>query len=106
MPLIERVIATAQAAGLSEFVVVTGYEGARVENFLAGLAARRGISITCVRNPDFKLANGVSVAAAEAHLGEQFVLLMSDHLFDPSIVTDILAAGGDRTALSWRSIGG
>ncbi len=95
VPLIERVIATAQAAGLAEFVVVTGYEGARVENFLAGLAVRRGVSITCVRNPEFHLANGVSVAAAKPHLGEQFVLLMSDHLFDPSIVTDMLAAGGD-----------
>ncbi len=93
--LIERVIANAQAAGLTEFVVVTGYEGGRVENFLAGLAARRGVSITCVRNPDFDLANGVSVAAAEAYLGEQFVLIMSDHLFDPSIVVDMVAAGGD-----------
>ena len=106
VPLIERVIATAQAAGLAEFVVVTGYEGARVENFLAGLAVRRGVSITCVRNPEFHLANGVSVAAAKPHLGEQFVLLMSDHLFDPSIVTDMLAAGGDPNGVVLRLIGG
>ncbi|MGI8840736.1 MAG: NTP transferase domain-containing protein, partial [Caulobacteraceae bacterium] len=95
VPLIERVIETAHAAGLSEFVVVTGYEGARVEAFLRGLAARRGLDIRCVRNPDWRGANGLSVAAAEAHVGEQFVLLMADHLFDPTILTDLLAAGGD-----------
>ncbi|MBA3810115.1 MAG: NTP transferase domain-containing protein [Caulobacteraceae bacterium] len=95
VPLIERVIDTAQAAGLSEFVVVTGYEGARVETFLRGLASRRGLSITCVRNSDWTASNGLSVAAAEGHLGDQFVLLMADHLFDPTIVADLLAGGGD-----------
>ncbi|HEV2365548.1 MAG TPA: NTP transferase domain-containing protein [Caulobacteraceae bacterium] len=95
VPLIERVIVNAQAAGLTDFVVVTGYEGGRVENFLAGLAARRGVAVTCVRNPEFRLANGLSVVAAEAQLGEQFVLLMADHLFDPSILTDMIAGGGD-----------
>jgi choline kinase len=95
VPLIERVIETAHAAGLTEFVVVTGYHAERVEAFLAGLAARRGYSITCVRNPDWKQANGLSVAAAEAHLDQQFVLLMADHLFDPTILSDLLAAGGD-----------
>ncbi|HZL01336.1 MAG TPA: NTP transferase domain-containing protein [Caulobacteraceae bacterium] len=93
--LIERVIETAHAAGIREFVVVTGYEAARVETFLEALASRRGIDITCVRNPDWAKANGLSVAAAEAHLGEQFVLLMADHLFDPTILSDLLARGGD-----------
>ena len=95
VPLIERVIETARAAGLSEFVVVTGYEGAKVEAFLTGLASRRGLAITCVRNPKWEQANGLSVAAAEAHLGDQFVLLMADHLFDPTILSDLLARGGD-----------
>ncbi|MHB8527990.1 MAG: NTP transferase domain-containing protein [Caulobacteraceae bacterium] len=93
--LIERVIETARAAGLGEFVVVTGYEAPRVEAFLAGLASRRGLSITCVRNPDWTKANGLSVAAAEGQLGDQFVLLMADHLFDPTILSDLLAKGGD-----------
>jgi myo-inositol-1-phosphate synthase len=95
VPLIERVIETAHAAGLTDFVVVTGYHAPRVEAFLEELATRRGYSITCVRNPDWKLANGLSVAAAEPHLGQQFVLLMADHLFDPTILSDLLAAGGD-----------
>ena len=93
--LIERVIDTAHAAGLTEFVVVTGYEGARVEAFLRDMASRRGLDIRCVRNANFKASNGVSVAAAEGYLEDQFVLLMADHLFDPTILSDLLATGGD-----------
>src|ERR1700712_1968476 len=58
--LIESVIESAHAAGLREFVVVTGYEAERVEAFLAGLSIRRGFKIDTVRNPDWKQANGLS----------------------------------------------
>jgi len=91
-PLIERVIDTAHAAGVTEFVVVTGYEGQRVEAFLRRLAMRRGFAITTVRNADWTLANGHSVIAADALLDDRFVLMMADHLFDPSLLADLLAA--------------
>jgi 1L-myo-inositol 1-phosphate cytidylyltransferase len=93
--LIESVIASAHAAGLREFVVVTGYEAERVEAFLADLSVRRGFTIDTVRNPDWTKANGLSVAAAEAMLGERFVLLMSDHLFDPLILAGLLGQAPD-----------
>lgn len=93
--LIERVIESAHAAGLREFVVVTGYEAERVEAFLQDLSARRGFKIETVRNPDWKQSNGLSVAAAEAVLGERFVLMMSDHLFDPQILGGLLDQPGD-----------
>ena len=88
-PLIERVIDTAVQGGASEFVVVTGYEGERLEDFLQTLAARRGLDITCVRNNKWTAGNGLSVVAAEPLLGERFFLLMSDHLFDPTILRDL-----------------
>jgi 1L-myo-inositol 1-phosphate cytidylyltransferase len=91
--LIERVIATAHSAGVDEFVVVTGYEQERLEAFLRGLSARRGIAITPVFNPEWRGANGLSVLAAEKHLEDGFVLLMSDHLFDPQILRGLVAAG-------------
>jgi len=91
-PLIERVIETAHAAGVTEFVVVTGYEGPRVEAFLRRLAMRRGFVITTVRNPDWVLANGHSVVVAAPYLDDRFVLMMADHLFDPSLLSDLLAA--------------
>lgn len=90
-PLIVHVINGALSAGVSEFVVVTGYEAGKLESFLAELAEARGIRLTCVRNPAFLSPNGLSVVAAAAFVGERFLLLMSDHLFDPSIVQDLLA---------------
>jgi len=93
--LIERVIESAHAGGLNEFVVVTGYEAERVEAFLHEVSARRGVTIETVRNPDWKKSNGLSVAAAEPALGEQFVLMMSDHLFDPEILSGLLAQASD-----------
>ncbi|HEV7158683.1 MAG TPA: NTP transferase domain-containing protein [Methylosinus sp.] len=92
VPLIERVIVTAHKAGVSRFVVVTGYEGKRLETFLVGLSARLSIPIQTVRNFAWKGANGLSVAAAEAHLDDRFVLMMADHLLDPTILADLIAS--------------
>ncbi len=92
VPLIEHVIDAAHTGGVREFVVVTGYEARRLEVFLEHLAARRSLSITTVRNPGWRGSNGLSVTAAAAHLGERFVLLMADHLFDPTLLADLIAA--------------
>jgi len=90
--LIESAIVTAKKAGVTEFVVVTGYEGDRLETFLAALAKRTGIPIRTVRNNDWTLSNGLSVLAAEPALRDHFVLMMSDHLFEPGLLRDLLAA--------------
>jgi 1L-myo-inositol 1-phosphate cytidylyltransferase len=92
VPLIERVILAALAGGATEFVVVTGYEAPLLEAFLAELSVRLGIAITAVRNDDWRLANGLSVVAAGPAAGERFLLLMSDHLFDPEIVQALIAS--------------
>jgi choline kinase len=100
MPLIEHVVRRAAQGGASEFVVVTGYGAQAVEPFLRDLAERTGLTIEAVRNPDWARPNGVSVLAAEARLEGEFVLLMSDHLFDPAILADLIAAdrsGADLT---------
>jgi 1L-myo-inositol 1-phosphate cytidylyltransferase len=94
-PLISHVIDCALAGGATEFVVVTGYEGARLEKVLYSLAAARGLRLSCVRNPDWRASNGLSVAAAGPVVSGKFLLLMSDHLFDPEIVRDLLRAGAE-----------
>jgi choline kinase len=93
VPLIEHVVRLALAGGASEFVVVTGYGAEAVESFLADLAGRLGVPVEAVRNDDWRCPNGLSVLAAQPHLGAEFVLLMGDHLFDPSILRDMIAAG-------------
>lgn len=105
-PLIEHVIRLAAGGGASGFVVVTGYEAEGVEQFLAGLASRSGLAIETVRNSDWARPNGVSVLAAAPRLDGEFVLLMSDHLFDPAILSGLLAARPREAALTlacdWR----
>jgi 1L-myo-inositol 1-phosphate cytidylyltransferase len=100
--LIEHVITTAHSAGISEFVVVTGYEGAKLETFLQRLSVRTAIPIVTVRNFAWERANGVSVVAAEPHLGDRFVLMMADHLVEPSLISDLMDAplGADDVVLA------
>lgn len=94
-PLISHVIDCALAGGATEFVVVTGYEGAKLEKHLYSLAAARGLRLSCVRNPDWRGSNGLSVAAAGPVISGKFLLLMSDHLFDPEIVRELLQESAD-----------
>lgn len=88
-PLIEHVITAAARGGATRFVVATGHEAERVEAFLAGLA---GLPIETVRVPDWDLPNGHSVRAGAAAIEGDYLLLMSDHLFDPEIVRRLVAA--------------
>lgn len=87
-PLIQHVVERARAGGATSFVVVTGYAPEPLEAFLDEL----GPDIECVRNPDWPKPNGHSVAAAAPALADDFLLLMSDHLFDPAMLRDLVEA--------------
>ena len=89
LPLIERVIRSAMEAGADEFFVVIGYQEERLRSFLSGLTGRLGCRITPIFNREWVKENGLSVLKAKEYLQEPFLLLMSDHLFDPAIVRNI-----------------
>jgi len=84
--LIERVIRAAMEAGADQFYVVIGYQGVRLRHFLERLAERLAIRITSLVNEDWDKDNGLSVLKAREHLRDPFLLLMADHLFEPSLV--------------------
>lgn len=90
VPLIERVIRAAQAAGAEDFYVVTGYQGEHVRAFLERLTGRLGVHITTLVNDEWEKENGVSVLKARERLREPFLLLMADHLFEPSIARHLM----------------
>lgn len=107
-PLLEHVLTSASAGGASEFVVVTGYEAEPVEAFVDDVAGRTGLAVETVRNPDWARPNGLSVLAAAPRLDGEFILLMSDHLFDPAILRDMVAAdrsGADLTLAADFAVG-
>jgi len=91
-PLIEHVVRGALAGGASAFTVVTGHEAERIEAFLRNLAAVLGTEIATVRLEDWDRPNGHSVLAGAAAIGSDYLLTMSDHLFDPAIVRRLIGA--------------
>jgi len=90
LKIIERVILGAKKAGIYEFVIVIGYRGQDIKRFI-GNGEKLGISVKYVENKNWHKANGISVQIAKDYFKkeEQFVLLMSDHVFDYSTLENI-----------------
>jgi len=84
--LIGRTILTAHKAGLTDFYVVVGHNKEKVKKHLRHLSKVRNINVTTINNNEWKKDNGISVLKAKDHIKENFVLLMSDHIFDKSIL--------------------
>ena len=82
VPLVKRIIMTASRAGITRFVIVTGYEADRFHEALSHDSSLDDCRIEWVHNDRWNLPNGVSALAARSHLDEPFALLMADHLFD------------------------
>jgi 1L-myo-inositol 1-phosphate cytidylyltransferase len=95
VPLLERVIIRARAAGVDRFYVVSGYRGDDVRASLDELSAREGIPIVHVVNEDWERANGVSVLKAKPFLDGLFLLTMCDHLVDPEILRALMATAAE-----------
>lgn len=98
VPLLNRVIHLAKKAGITEFVIVVGHQKEKIIKELTD--SKLPVKITFVENPDWQKSNGVSVLKAKDELKENFVLLMSDHLFDFKTLEKFSKANlGDNRAL-------
>jgi choline kinase len=82
IPLLEHVITSCQETGITRFVIVVGYGADQIRRWFAERSFD-GISVTLIENPDYHKANGVSALAAKNELYNPFLLLMSDHIFEP-----------------------
>jgi choline kinase len=82
IPLLEHVITSCQEAGITRFVIVVGYRADQIRRWFAERSLE-GISVTLVENLEYHKANGVSALAAKSELHNPFLLLMSDHIFEP-----------------------
>ena len=77
-------ILTAQKSGLTDFYVVTEYNGEEVREYRDRFSQRRNIPIRHIKNNEWEKENGISVLKAKNLLNENFILLMTDHIFDES----------------------
>ena len=98
-PLIERVMLTNREAGIAAFDVVTGHRGEALRAHLDAVGAREGIDIRYIDNPDYQLGNGVSVLKGRGLLNEPFILSMCDHIYEASVVADLIAVANDPRGL-------
>lgn len=91
LTLLERNILALRNAGIRQVFVVVGCQGTAIK---AAVEAGRfeGIEVRILENPDWILGNGTSLAAARESVYSDgcFVVLMSDHLFDPTTVADFI----------------
>ncbi|HEU0368014.1 MAG TPA: NTP transferase domain-containing protein [Candidatus Acidoferrum sp.] len=82
IPLLEHVMTSCQEAGITRFVIVVGYRADQIRRWFVERSFDN-ISVTLVENLDYHKANGVSALAAKDELRNPFLLLMSDHIFEP-----------------------
>jgi len=84
-PLICYTMDALVRAGIKKINIVVGYESERLTAGVKHLAAP-GVTLSFIHNPDWQKQNGISVLAAAKSVNTHFLLTMSDHLFDQSIV--------------------
>ena len=96
LSLIERNILFLRQCGVNEFVIITGCYDDEIQNHL-GNGDSLGVQIKYLHNPDWKLGNGVSAHTfrKEYQRGEKFILMMSDHIFEPDALKSFIAAAED-----------
>jgi CDP-L-myo-inositol myo-inositolphosphotransferase len=88
LTLIERTILTAKSAGISQFYIVIGYNGERIKSKL-GDGKKYGVKINYIKNDEWEKGNGISVYKAKEYIKDNFILLMSDHIFGKEILIEI-----------------
>ena len=88
-PLIEHVMLGARQAGIERFVVVVGHKAGMVRRWFAA-SSFHGTPVTFVENSEYRKSNGVSLLAAKDVVARPFLLLMTDHIFDPAAAAALI----------------
>jgi choline kinase len=84
-PLISYTLDALIGVGIKTVNFVVGYESERIIAQLKQLIPS-GLSASFIENRDWQKQNGVSVLAAANRIRSPFLLTMSDHVFDNTIV--------------------
>ncbi len=93
-PLISYTLDALRDAGISSAVVVLGYKADQVQTKLRH--DPHGLRLSFALNPRYYGGSSVSLRAARQHVdGEPFLLVMSDHVLSPGIISALLEAHQD-----------
>jgi choline kinase len=88
-PLISYTLDALARAGIKTLNFVVGYESKRM---IAGVKqlVPSGVGVSFIENHDWQKQNGISLLTAADRVATPFLLTMSDHLFDDTIVDHLL----------------
>ena len=105
--LLERTVRAMQQAGIKEFVVVTGYRGEMIREFLENLDYLDKPTFTFLHNTDYEHNNNIYSLwmAGEVVRGKDFLLMDSDILCDPAAVVAIAQQQEPALALNRHACG-
>ena len=72
-----------------EILIVTGHYGGKIKSYVK---KNYNWDISFIHNSQWKEENGISVLKSEKYLRneDKFLLLMSDHVFNPSFLSDLI----------------
>ena len=88
MALIERVITLMQSVGIEKVVVVVGYRGDQIKEYIAKDNIQ---GVVFAENTEYNKKNGISLLRARDCLDDApFILSMSDHIFSNDFFADFL----------------
>jgi choline kinase len=91
-PLISYAIDSFAEAGVEQLHVVVGPNGDALADELQHLVEPR-MKLNPIANPDWQKRNGISVLKAAGQVAAPFFLAMGDHLFDASILNNLVRDG-------------
>lgn len=85
--LLERTVTNCRSAGIEKIWVVTGFRAKGVTDEIERI--NKG-DIASIHNDDWQKSNGLSLLVCKDAVRESFALMMCDHVFDPSILKDLI----------------
>ena len=97
-PLITYILDALVRAGISRASIVVGFEKERLTEAVTRLAPA-DLALAFIENPDWQKQNGISLLTAAKRIKTDFLLTMSDHLFDQSIV-DLMVGSAEQGVLN------
>ena len=102
MTLLERMIKNCMNAGISEFILIVGYNKEKVYDIAPKLEKKLDINIKIIENKEYDVTNtSVSTYLASSYIEKEslddFILVNGDNVVDPEIITRI--ASTENTSL-------
>lgn len=97
LAILERLVDNLRDQGIERLVVVIGYLGAHIRDFLDDRAG--GMRVDYIFSPEYRTTNNIySLWLAREQIREPFLLVESDLVFDTSMLEDMLHP--DKIAIS------